>query len=183
MLKGNFRCDSVRARPTEPRRAAETTTPAETPGGDFQAFIRRNTAMTPRDMGVVVICFAVVAVTISLSFLALGFWLILPFAGLEVLAVAMAVAFAVRGASDYESITVTEDTVEIVQHRRGTTETHAFQRYWTRVRQQQGAGRLQPMRLLIGSHGRYVAIGSALTEEAKKQLARQLSDAMRRPLA
>ncbi len=135
--------------------------------------------MAPRDMGVAVICFAVVATTIGLSFFALGYWLILPFAGLEVLAVAAATACAVRGASDYETITVTDDTVTIVQCRGGKTATHAFQRYWTRTRRQQGASSLHPSQLLIGSHGRYVAVGSVLTEEAKNKLARQLDDAMR----
>ncbi len=132
--------------------------------------------MTPRSMAVGVICFSLLAVTIGLSFFTLGYWLILPFAGLEILAVAVSVS--VRGTVDYELITVKDQQVTITQRQGKRMVTHDFQRYWTRIRRERGANRLHPSRLLIGSHGRFVAIGSVLTEELKDQLSQQIRDAI-----
>ncbi len=157
----------------------ETTIPVAAIGDEFRAVIRRNSSMTPRSMAVVVICFSVLAVTISLSFFTLGYWLILPFAGLEILAVAAAMVVTVRGTTDYELITVKEQKVTITQRQGKRTVTHDFQRYWTRIRRERGANRLHPTHLLVGSHGRFVAIGSVLTEEVKDKLAQQIKDAIR----
>ncbi len=130
-------------------------------------------------MAVVVICFAVLAMTISLSFFTLGYWLILPFAGLEILAVAAAMAVTARGTMDYELISVKDQKVTITQRQGKHTVTHDFQRYWTRIRRERGANRGHPSYLLIGSHGRFVAIGSVLTEQVKDKLAQQIRDAIR----
>lgn len=148
-------------------------------GDGFRVVIRPNSSMTPRSMAVVVICLAVLAVTISLSFFTLGYWLILPFAGLEIVAVATAMAVTVRGTVDYEMITVKDQKVTITQRQGKHTVTHDFQRYWTRIRRERGENRLHPTHLLIGSHGRFVAIGSVLTEELKDKLAQQIRDAIR----
>ncbi len=130
-------------------------------------------------MALVVICLVVVSATISLSFFTLGYWMILPFAGLEILAVTAAMAISVRATKDYELIVVNDQTVTVTKRRGKRMVTHDFQRYWTRIRRERGVNRLHPTHLLIGSHGRFVAIGSALTEELKDKLARQIRKAIR----
>lgn len=176
---GNFPYATVRARSRKRCGVEEQTIPVTANGDEFRAVIRRNSSMTPRSMAVVVICFAVLAVTIGLSFFTLGYWLILPFAGLEVLAVAVAMACTARGATDYELITVKDEKVTITQRVGKRTFTHDFHRYWTKIRREPGVNRLHPTRLMIGSHGRFVAIGSVLTEEVKEKLARKIRDAIR----
>lgn len=176
---GNFPCATVRARSRRRCGLEEQIIPDTAGGDEFRAVIRRNGSMTPRSMAVAVICFAVVAITIGLSFFTLGYWLILPFAGLEVLAVATAVAWTARGASDYELITVREEKVTVTQRVGTHTVRHDFQRYWTKIRRVPAMSRLHPTRLMIGSHGRFVSIGSILTEELKDKLARQIRDAIR----
>lgn len=175
---GYFPYATVRARSGERYGLEETSIPETANDDEFRAVIRRNSSMTPRSMAVVVICFAVLVVTISLSFFTLGYWLILPFAGLEILAVAAATAATVRATADYELITVKDQKVTVTQRQGKRTVTHDFQRYWTRIRREQGANRFHPTHLLIGSHGRFVSIGSVLTEELKDKLAQQIRDAI-----
>ncbi len=176
---GYFPYATVRARFLKRCVLEERTSPVMVNDDEFQAVIRRNSSMTPRSMAVVIICFAVLTVTFSLSFLTLGYWLILPFAGLEILAIAAAMAVTVRSTTDYELITVKDEKVTIIKRQGERTVTHDFQRYWTRIRRERGANRLQPTHLLVGSHGRFVAIGSALTEQVKDKLAQQIRDAIR----
>jgi uncharacterized membrane protein len=135
----------------------------------FKAIIRPNCSMSPRGLVTFVICLTVVSLSIALSFLSLGLWMVLPFAGLETIIVAVAIAASVRRASDYEMLIVDGDEVTITR----------FQRYWTQVRHEPGATRLQPDRLLIGSHGRFVAIGEDLTEADKKRFAARISTVLR----
>jgi uncharacterized membrane protein len=145
----------------------------------FKAIIRPNCSMSPRGLVTFVICLTVVSLSIALSFLSLGLWMVLPFAGLETIIVAVAIAASVRRASDYEMLIVDGDEVTITQNRGGRTRTSRFQRYWTQVRHEPGATRLQPDRLLIGSHGRFVAIGEDLTEADKKRFAARISTVLR----
>ena len=135
--------------------------------------------MSPRGLAVFVICLVVLSLTIALGFLSLGLWMVLPFAGLEMIIVAVAITASVRRAKDYEMVVVDADEVTITQNRSGRTRVSRFQRYWTQVRHEPGATRLQPDRLLIGSHGRYVAIGDDLTEADKKGLAERIGGALR----
>ena len=135
--------------------------------------------MSPRSLAIFVICLSVLSLTIALSFLSLGFWLVLPFAGLEIIIVVAAVASSVRRSRDYEMLIVEGENVTITQNRGGRIQVSRFQRYWTRVRQEPGATRLQPDRLLIGSHGRFVVIGCDLTEADKKRLATRIDRALR----
>lgn len=135
--------------------------------------------MSPRGLAVFVICLVVIMLAIALGFLSLGVWMVLPFAGLEMIIVAVAIAASVRRARDYEMLVVEGDEVTVTQNRGGCTRVSRFQRYWTQVRHEPGATRLQPDRLFIGSHGRYVAIGDDLTEADKKGLAERIRGALR----
>ena len=134
--------------------------------------------MTPRALAVVVIVFALLSLTIALSFLSLGLWLVLPFAGLEILVVGVVIGLSIRSGKDYEAITVDDKHVEITFSRNRRLEEHRFQRYWTQVRLTPGGSRLQPSRLWIGSHGRYVELGRDMAENAREQLAVHLKRAV-----
>ena len=154
--------------------------PLPAPDGEFRALIRQHGSMSARAMVVAVICLSVLVLTIGLSFFTLGFWLILPFAGLEIAVVAAAVAATIQRAGDHELIVVDDARVRITQQLGKRTVTHDFVRYWTQVKRERAASRLHPSRLLVGSHGRFVPVGCALTEEAREELARSICDALGR---
>lgn len=155
------------------RERVATSSPAE-----FEALIRPNCSMSPRAAAVVVICFAVLALAIALSFFALGLWLVLPFAGLEILALGLVFAIVTKRTRDYDLVIVDADTVTVARHRGGAEVLQRFNRYWTNVRVEPGASRFQIPRLLIGSHGEFVEIGASMTEDAKRRLAGRLRDAV-----
>lgn len=135
--------------------------------------------MSARQSAVFVICFAVLSLTIALSFFSVGLWLVLPFAGLEVLAVGVAIGYSIKRSQGYEWIVVTDRDVAVTRSEFGGSRSYNFQRYWTQVRLEKPASRLRPHRLLVGSHGRFVEIGREFLDEDRENFAARLTEAVR----
>ncbi|HZP66792.1 MAG TPA: DUF2244 domain-containing protein [Rudaea sp.] len=74
-------------------------------------------------------------------------------------------------------ITLTAERLEIVGAR--TEAPLRFHPYWVRVRLESPARRGWPSRLMLGSHGREVEIGSFLNEAERRQLAHELQQLLR----
>jgi uncharacterized membrane protein len=72
--------------------------------GGFSLTLKRNCSISPAGLACVFGMLAVVALAIAIAFAALGAWLILPFAGLEVLLLVAAFVQQARHATDYERI-------------------------------------------------------------------------------
>jgi len=125
-------------------------------------------------LGMVAVSFAIATVC-ALQ----GAWLVLPFAGLEMLALGAALYAVARRAQRWQVVSIRGDHVEIRQF--GSTQDRAevFQRAWARVHLQPAAIQGHPSRLTIGSHGRRVEIGDCLSEDDKKHLAHALGLAVR----
>lgn len=135
--------------------------------------LRPNRSLTTKGMLALFGAFALLAAIIGTGFALAGAWLVVPFAGLEVAVAGMVLYLLYRHAGDYERIDIEGRHVRVVQ-RRGKVETrHAFERYWAQARLVRGTS-MRPSRLWIGSHGRFVEIGAALDEDARRQLAQRL---------
>jgi uncharacterized membrane protein len=104
----------------------------------------------------------------------------LPFAGLEALLVGGAFWFLYRHQSDHERIVIADDQVEVIRSRGGRESRERFPRYWVRVRTVPGLGGRLP-RVMLGSHGRFVELGSALAGPQREALARELVQQLRLP--
>ncbi len=121
-------------------------------------------------------CAGMLLVTAAIAtwFTLRGAWLVLPFAGAEMLLVACALYLACRWSRHAEVIQVDDDSLIV---RRGTArpeEEHRFQRGWARVVLVRDASGWYPSRLLLRSHGRSVEIGARLVEEERLELAEEL---------
>ena len=103
-----------------------------------------------------------------------GFWPILPFAGLELAALAWALKVSLERRFHHQTITVSEAAVSIDTSARGRSERVVFPRHWAQVKLRRPAARLHPSRLTIESHGRQCELGSFLTEEERRGLAQRL---------
>jgi len=105
----------------------------------------------------------------------LGYWPILPFAGLEMVLLAWALKSSLGRRRDRQSIIVSERDV-LVESRCGSRCVQVvFPRHWAQVKLRRSPSRLHPSRLVIESHGRQCEVGEFLTEEERKGLAARLS--------
>ena len=100
----------------------------------------------------------------------LGFWPVLPFAGLEMLLLGVALRLSLARRHHHQTIVISESDVA-VQSRIGKIHSEVvFPRHWAQVKLRRSALRLHPSRLVIESHGRQCAVGDFLTEEERRGL-------------
>jgi uncharacterized membrane protein len=116
---------------------------------------------------------------IAIAFALKGAWLVLPFAGLEMLALGIALYMVARRGSDWQMISIREDEVAVVEHSSKHEYRQTFQRAWAKVELERAMIRGYPSKLVIRSHGRSLELGGCLNEADKKYLARELNAAIR----
>ena len=119
-----------------------------------------------------------IALVVALGFMHIGAWLVLPFAGLEIMAFAYAFHTVYLHADDFESITIENDRVVVEKRNVKEITTTVFQRYWAQVNVRDVAmikGSNGKCGLFISSHGNEVEFGrNFINDEQRSQLARDL---------
>lgn len=120
---------------------------------------------------------------IALAFAWFGAWMVLPFTGLEVLALWWALRHIARSTDDFEEVRLHSDRLQVSARIAGRGVEASFHPYWVQVAFVPAA---PAPRLVVRSHGREVEIGRLLGPEAKSALARDLKarlEALRAPAA
>lgn len=128
----------------------------------------------------VFMCF--VSFTIAGVLAWLGFWMVLPFASLEMGALGAGLWWSMRDNVYREVVSVDFDRVRVETGRYTPENTWEFQRAWTQVRLQRGPQVNSHPRLWIGSHGRGCVLGHCLTDGELEAVARRLRQWVREPL-
>jgi uncharacterized membrane protein len=117
----------------------------------------------------------VLSFTIAGILALLGFWPILPFAGLEMALLAWALKASLARRWQRQTITVSDSEVLVESLVGPHCVRVVFPRHWAQVKLRCSASRLYPSRLVIESHGRQCEVGSFLTEEERRGLAARLN--------
>ena len=131
---------------------------------------------TPRQMAFLFMSLCLLSVGIATACWVHGATLVMPFAGLELLAVATALLLYARHATDRESIHLRTGllTVEHVSGR--SVERVELTPAWVRVEPQHGDRSL----VELSGQGRRIAVGRFVRPELRRQLADELRWALRR---
>src|SRR6202043_1678968 len=109
-----------------------------------------------------------------MMFVAMGFWPVLPFWALEMLALGVALRASLQRRAYTQTVTITESQISLVTRSRRGEAKQEFARHWAKVRLRSPRIRLYPSRLMIESRGRAFEVGSFLTEEERCLLAERL---------
>jgi len=141
-------------------------------GADYSITAKPNCSLTPRQKIWVFVAVAFFPLVVSTGFLIAGAWLVLPFAGLELLVLGLAFYLVHCHSEDYESITITGGNLAVEWREYKTTSRMVFQCYWARVILRDVPGGEQ--RLWLRSHGREVELGRYMNNDARLILAGQL---------
>lgn len=161
-------------------------TPATTPVRCL--VVRPNRSSTWRQslvfLGAVAVPLVVVAVTLAWW----GYWLVLPFAGLELGALFTSLYVVAQAGRRCQVISIGPTAVIVEkgrQRRAGATgggpeHRLEFTRGWVRIELEPAAGTRQPSRLWIGAPGRRVEIGEFLIDGEKAALAARLRSLLER---
>jgi uncharacterized membrane protein len=112
----------------------------------------------------------------SLFFVLQGLWPVLPFWGLEMLLLGLALRASMRRGRDTQTVLITDSRISVVTRSRSGAQKQEFARHWAKVRLRSPRLPRYPSRLMIESSGRAFEIGSFLTEEERCRLAKRLRD-------
>jgi uncharacterized membrane protein len=142
--------------------------------------IKRNCSASPAQLAAVLASIIGVAFVFGVAFATQGMWLILPFVGLELVAVAAAFFCYGRRAADFERITLSPPQLT-VERAEGSRLMHwDFPAAAARVEvEESGAGWMHRVRVWIVSRGERVEVGRHLPVDRRGPLAREVRAALR----
>jgi uncharacterized membrane protein len=135
-----------------------------------------NCSISWRELVVFYLLTCVLALAIGLFFTLQGLWLILPFSGLEMLALGYCLYLTSRKAYRREVITLDPRHTRVEKGVQRITESWEFDTPWVRLVDEQTGFDGRRRRLALGSHGSYVEVGEFLDNTEKERLAFQLKD-------
>ncbi len=141
---------------------------------EFSRVARRNNSLSSSGRVLVFALVFAVSVGIAVAFAALGAWLILPFAGLEMLALFLAFREIGRRAGDYERIAIEDGRVRVQWCEVGQLRSDELSRFWVQV-----VASREGRQLSLRSHGRELAVGRHRSDEQRLQLAKDLARELR----
>jgi uncharacterized membrane protein len=145
-------------------------------GSGFSLLLKRNCSISPAGLLWVYGLIAVATMGIAAAFAALGAWMILPFAGIEIVGLGIAFALNGRHAGDYERIQLGAGSLQVEVRESDSVRCHEFNPAWASVRI---AGEGHSMRVLLGVPGRRLEVGRHLREQARLELAGELKRRLR----
>jgi len=131
----------------------------------FSRTLKRNCSMSPASLAKVFAALALLVLAIGAGFAAAGAWLVLPFAGLEVLLLGAAFVLHARHAADYERIELQSGRLEIE-----VAEAERVARYQlenARVSMEEG-------RIMLRDARKELDVGRHIGAEARAELAVEL---------
>lgn len=137
--------------------------------------IKRNCSATPAQLAWVLGSMVGVSFLFGAAFAAAGYWMILPFVGIELLAVAAAFLVYGRHAADFETIEIADGCVRLEQVEGGQRRSLRLPAAGTRIEFDDGVGRSRLVRVFLAARAQRVEIGAHLRDERRIQLARELS--------
>lgn len=142
----------------------------------FSLILRRNCSLQHAGRRRAFWLAALVSALIALVFAAVGAWPILPFAGLELAALYVALRRFYREADDYEQVIIQGDRLLVECHMKGCVRRFDANRFWTQVIVRESSGGRQ---VTLRCHGREIEFGTFLSERARLDAARELRDQLR----
>ncbi|HEY2465550.1 MAG TPA: DUF2244 domain-containing protein [Steroidobacteraceae bacterium] len=115
------------------------------------------------------------SLSFTLFFVLHGFWPVLLFWALEMLALGLALNASLQRRNYTQTVLISDSWIHLVTRSRHGEAKQEFARHWAKVRLRSPPRRLGTSRLTIESHGRAYEVGSFLTEEERRLLAERLA--------
>jgi uncharacterized membrane protein len=141
---------------------------------DYRLILSPNCSINWRHLLVFYIFICFVALVVALFFVLQGIWMVLPFSGLEMLVLGLALHVVFRKTQKREVITIGSVSVRIEKGQYSPDQCWEFDKSWIRLHDELTSGYKPRRKLELGSHGNYVEVGEFLSGLEKDALAFQL---------
>lgn len=133
-----------------------------------------NASLTYTDALLFFIGISFVSLVIAIFFCIIGLWLVLPFSGLELLALGYCLLLTMKRCRRKEVITITDKTIKVERGNDKPEEKEELPMGWVRVMLERPRYRGHPTILAIKSHGKRIEVGRFLVESERQKLAEEL---------
>lgn len=131
-------------------------------------------SLSPRGARLFFASVGLASMSVALPISLMGYWPVLPFAGLELALLGWALKTSMARRDQRQIIIITPTAVTIEDHGGESLRRSEFPRHWAQVRIRPGGSAWHPTRLAVESHGRRHELGAFLTEPERQALAAQL---------
>jgi uncharacterized membrane protein len=138
----------------------------------FSLILKRNCSISPAGLAGVFAALACVAVAIGTGFAIAGAWLVLPFAGLEVVLLGAAYLFYARRAADYERIELESGRLTVEVGEAQKTWRYEMDARWARVC-------VEEQRVVLLGAREQLELGRHLDADTRSQFAAELQKRLR----
>ena len=145
-------------------------------GGGYRFVLTPNCSISWRELVIFYLFTCFVALGVGLFFTLQGLWLVLPFSGLEMLALGIGLYVTSRKVYRREVITLDADRTRIEKGVQRVDQSWEFKTPWVRVIDERADAGGDRRMLAISESGECVEIGSFLANSEKDALAFQLKD-------
>ncbi len=135
-----------------------------------------NASLSPRDARFFFWSVVGATVLVSGTAVAAGYWPVLPFAGAELLILALALRHLQRRARYMEVIRISDKKIIVEKGENAIQERLEFVRHWSRVELRRSRAGNHLSHLWITSQGQGCEVGQCLTETERLGLARRLGE-------
>jgi uncharacterized membrane protein len=139
--------------------------------------IKRNCSASPGQLAGVFGSIVAVSFAFGVAFAAHGLWLVLPFVGVELLAVAAAFVCYGRLAADYERIELRNGEIAVEQVEGSRRSLRRLPAQWTRVELQR-RGRTGTVSVWLAAGAERIEVGRHLLDARRLRLAEELRTAL-----
>jgi uncharacterized membrane protein len=138
----------------------------------FSLILKRNCSLSPAGLAGVFAALAIVVLAIGTGFAIAGAWLVLPFAGLEVLLLGAAYVLYARRAADYERIELDAGRLKVEVAEAQKTSRYELEARRARVR-------LEGERVVLQGAKEELELGRFLDAQSRAEFAAELQKRLR----
>jgi len=140
--------------------------------------LRRSCSMSPSQMVAVYLSLCLLSVVIALPFALNGAGVVLAFAGIELVAVGLAMLAYARHAADGDLLTLSGRCLQVAQTRGPHASMIEFRAEWLSIEPAAGEGSL----IELSGQGRRVRVGRFVRPQQRARFAQELRHALRSAL-
>lgn len=155
----------------------------EDPGFRTRLVVQGNQSMSWRANLWLAASLGFICMGIAVALATFGLWLVIPFAGAEIILIVTCLYLTLRRLSRKEVITVSRDAVRLEWGYTRPEVVVDLPRSWTQLRFHSPESPFETGVLSVAAHGRSYALGACLNKQEKKTLHAELTAALQRRVA
>ena len=138
--------------------------------------LKRNCALSPRQLALFYASLVAVSFLIGIGFALMGAWLVLPFAGAEMVALGVALLHYGRHVGDRDVVVLEREALRVELVRAGVVYTQRFDPYWVRVE----VDGTPALAVWLREGWRVLRLGRFVSDDQRAVFAKELQGALAR---